>query len=82
MQCSFHAAQPGQIERISGSLNPFGGWVVIGQTPTAANAVRVRSGSEQGWQLAVCSLDDGGAVKTTALTRRPCSKSKTSTAGS
>jgi hypothetical protein len=63
MQCSFHAAQPGQIERISGSLNPFGGWVVIGQTPTAANAVRVRSGSEQGWQLAVCSLHDGDAVK-------------------
>lgn len=58
MRCSFQASKGGQIDRLSGSTDPFGGWVVIGQQPTAANAVRVRSDSRQGWQLAVCSLHD------------------------
>lgn len=58
MRCSFQVSPGGEIEHVSGKTEPFGGWVVIGEVPLAANAVRVRSSSRDGWQLTVCSLKD------------------------
>jgi hypothetical protein len=67
MRCAFQASGGGNVDRLAGSAEPFGGWVVIGQTPTPANTIRVRSASQQGWQLTVCSLSERGRVIDDAL---------------
>ncbi len=43
---------------LSGSIDPFAGWVVIDETPMPANTIAVHSNSENGWQLAIFILHD------------------------
>lgn len=58
MHCFFQTDQGGQVAQLSGSWEPFTGWVVLGQTPTPASTIAVNTGSERGWQLAVFSIRD------------------------
>jgi hypothetical protein len=58
MLCTFQTSKDGQIERVSGSLSPLTGWVVMGREPVAADTIAVHGDSRQGWELAVFSLYD------------------------
>ena len=62
MQCLFQSSATTSVEHLSGSSHPFAGWVVIGETPQPASSIRVRSTSQGGWQLTICTLRKSGAV--------------------
>jgi hypothetical protein len=61
MSLGLLASEGTTVQQVKGSFDPFGGWGVVGSTPTPAHALRIDQPADRSWSIAVWCLDAGAA---------------------